>query len=83
MVRAPQAAIRVDKGEPGVGPRPYLAGIGGCGMSALARLLQSRGCAVTGCSIVMDASPLGWSLNIWPRQSRLMQACRLAGIKSQ
>jgi len=38
---------------PASGTRPFLIGIGGCGMSGLARMLRSRGCAVQG----VDTSP--------------------------
>ena len=48
MLRAPQAQSGCHHTEPTLGPRPYLAGIGGCGMSALARLLSARGYALTG-----------------------------------
>ncbi len=48
MLRAPEADAGTNHADPALGPRPYLAGIGGCGMSALARLLAARGCAVTG-----------------------------------
>jgi len=60
-MREPNATTRTETRSPNETARwgaVYMVGIGGCGMSGLARMLRSLGASVSGSEMTRTATPL-------------------------